>query len=101
MSLTIQTQNSEFTLYDYRSFYFDAPLLGSCYARAQLRREGLTWLDLWWGDDERTGYNLSIGKWCMTHDLPRWLLPKRYALKAEKANERTENKGVLSGYSAE
>ncbi len=97
MSLTIRTQKSEFTFYDYRSFYIDTPLLGSSYARAGLKWEGIRWLDLWWGDDEKTVYNFSIGKWCITHDLPRWLCPKRYAKKdADRAETQQEQSSIFS-----
>ena len=82
MSLTLRTQKSEFTFYGYRSFFIEAPLLGSSYARTGHKREGIRWLDLWWDVDDKTVYHLSIGKWCLTHDLPRWLCPKRHAKKA-------------------
>lgn len=95
MSLTIRTQKSEFTFYDYRSFFIETPLLGSSYARAERKREGIYWLDLWWGDDEKTVYNFSIGKWCITHDLPRWLCPKRYAKKAANRAEKRQTKSSI------
>lgn len=92
MALTINTRKSEFTFYDYRTFFINTPLLGSCYARAEREREGIYWLDFWCGNDTRTAYNLSIGKWCLTHDLPRWLVPQRYALKDKRIAEYRANR---------
>lgn len=101
MTLTFRTQKSEFTFYDYRSFYIDTPLLGSCFARVEPRESGTSWHGLWWGDDERTGYNLVIGKWWISHDLPRWLVSKRYALAAENAAKRRDDTDRLAGYLAD
>lgn len=56
-----------------RWWFINTRLTGDIHAKVDARHWGNGWFDMWWQDDAKTAYVVSIGKWNMTGGLPGWL----------------------------